>query len=238
MKIAIIGYGKMGKEIEKIAINRGHEISLIIDEKNSKDLNKTKLQNIDVAIEFTIPDNAILNYKKCFDAKIPVVSGTTGWLEKLDEVNRYCIEKESAFLYASNFSLGVNIFFEINKKLAKLMNNFQDYSVTIDETHHIQKLDSPSGTAISIANEIIKNSNTLKSWEESNKADKNTIPISSHRKETAIGEHKVKYESDIDSIEIIHNAKNRKGLALGALLAAEFIVGKKGIFNMQNILGL
>ena len=236
MKIAIIGYGKMGKEIEKIALERGHTIDLIIDEKNVNELNENNLQNIDIAIEFTIPQNAVGNFKKCFDANIPVISGTTGWLEKLDYVNEYCLTKNSAFLYASNFSLGVNIFFEVNKYLAKLMNNITDYSVAVEETHHTQKLDSPSGTAITIANGIIENIQHLTSWKESAKTDINTIPISAFRKTDAIGEHKVKYDSDIDSIEIIHNAKNRKGLALGALLAAEFLVTKKGIYNMQDVL--
>lgn len=237
MKIALIGYGKMGKAIEEIALQKGHTICLTIDLYNLEDLTKENLQKADVAIEFTSPENAANNILQCFDAGVPVVCGTTGWLNNLSKVKEICIEQNGSFLYASNFSIGVNIFFELNKKLAELMSK-QDYKVTIEETHHTQKKDAPSGTAITIAEQIIKELSHKKQWvnQESNNAE--DLSIISHRIDPAAGTHAVKYSSDVDNIEIIHTAHNRKGFANGAVLAAEFIRGKKGIFSMKDVLGI
>jgi len=235
MKIALIGYGKMGKAIEEIALQKGHTICLTIDLYNLEDLTKENLQKADVAIEFTSPENAANNILQCFDAGVPVVCGTTGWLNNLSKVKEICIEQNGSFLYASNFSIGVNIFFELNKKLAELMSK-QDYKVTIEETHHTQKKDAPSGTAITIAEQIIKELSHKKQWvnQESNNAE--DLSIISHRIDPAAGTHAVKYSSDVDNIEIIHTAHNRKGFASGAVLAAEFIKDKKGIFTMRDVL--
>ena len=237
MKIALIGYGKMGKAIEEIALQKGHTICLTIDLYNLEDLTKENLQKADVAIEFTSPENAANNILQCFDAGVPVVCGTTGWLNNFDKVKDICIEENGSFLYASNFSIGVNIFFELNKKLAELMSK-QDYKVTIEETHHTQKKDAPSGTAITIAEQIIKELSHKKQWvnQESNNAE--DLSIISHRIDPAAGTHAVKYSSDVDNIEIIHTAHNRKGFASGAVLAAEFIKDKKGIFSMKDVLGI
>jgi 4-hydroxy-tetrahydrodipicolinate reductase len=237
MKIALIGYGKMGKAIEEIALQKGHTICLTIDLYNLEDLTKENLQKADVAIEFTSPENAANNILQCFDAGVPVVCGTTGWLNNLSKVKEICIEQNGSFLYASNFSIGVNIFFELNKKLAELMSK-QDYNITIEETHHTQKKDAPSGTAITIAEQIIKELSHKKQWvnQESNNAE--DLSIISHRIDPAAGTHAVKYSSDVDNIEIIHTAHNRKGFANGAVLAAEFIRGKKGIFSMKDVLGI
>lgn len=237
MKLALIGYGKMGKTIEEIAVNKGHEISLVIDLHNSKDLTNENLQKADVAIEFTTPETAMDNIVKCFSAGIPVVSGTTGWLRKMDELKQICKQKEATFLYSSNFSIGVNIFFELNKRLAELMSN-QDYDVTVEETHHTQKKDAPSGTAITIAEQILKELSFKKKWVNNKSDDKEELSIISKRIDPAAGTHAVKYSSAIDDIEIIHTAHNRKGFASGAVLAAEFINGKKGIFNMKDVLGI
>ena len=237
MKIALIGYGKMGKAIEEIALQKGHTICLTIDLYNLEDLTKENLQKADVAIEFTSPENAANNILQCFDAGVPVVCGTTGWLNNFDKVKDICIEENGSFLYASNFSIGVNIFFELNKKLSELMSK-QDYKVTIEETHHTQKKDAPSGTAITIAEQIIKELSHKKQWvnQESNNAE--DLSIISHRIDPAAGTHAVKYSSDVDNIEIIHTAHNRNGFANGAVLAAEFIRGKKGIFSMKDVLGI
>ena len=237
MKIALIGYGKMGKAIEEIALQKGHTICLTIDLYNLEDLTKENLQKADVAIEFTSPENAANNILQCFDAGVPVVCGTTGWLNNLSKVKEICIEENGSFLYASNFSIGVNIFFELNKKLAELMSK-KDYKVTIEETHHTQKKDAPSGTAITIAEQIIKELSHKKQWvnQESNNAE--DLSIISHRIDPAAGTHAVKYSSDVDNIEIIHTAHNRKGFASGAVLAAEFIKDKKGIFTMRDVLGI
>ncbi len=236
MKIALIGYGKMGKAIEEIALQKGHEICLTIDLHNHNDLTKKNLQKADVAIEFTTPQNAVGNILKCFEAGVPVVCGTTGWLSKIEEVKQICLDKNSAFLYASNFSIGVNIFFELNKKLAGLM-KMQDYNVIIEETHHTQKKDAPSGTAITLAEEILKHGSHKKKWVNFPANNKDELTIISHRIDPAPGTHAVKYSSEIDDIEIIHTAHSRKGFASGAVLAAEFLKNKKGIFNMKEVLG-
>jgi 4-hydroxy-tetrahydrodipicolinate reductase len=238
MKIALIGYGKMGKEIEKIALDRGHEIVLKIDITNPEDLTIANLKKADVAIEFTIPASATANYKLCFVAGIPVVSGTTGWLEKLPEVHEQCQTLNGTFFYSSNYSLGVNIFFILNKKLAELMADQKEYSVEMTEIHHTQKLDAPSGTAITLAEGIMENIPEKKAWVNHSTTDAGELGIISEREGQVPGTHIIKYDSEVDYIEITHCAKNRKGLAFGAVLAAEFSVGKKGILTMNDLLKL
>ena len=238
MKIALIGYGKMGKEIEKIALDRGHEIVLKIDITNPEDLNIENLKKADVAIEFTIPASATANYKLCFEAGIPVVSGTTGWLEKQAEVHQLCKDLNGTFFYSSNYSLGVNIFFALNKKLAELMANHNEYSVEMKEIHHTQKLDAPSGTAITLAEGIIENMPAKKSWVNHTTGVSDEIGIISEREGQVPGTHIINYDSEVDYIEITHCAKNRKGLAFGAVLAAEYSFGKKGILTMNDLLNL
>lgn len=237
MKIALLGYGKMGQAIEKIATERGHEIILKIDQ-NTQNYTFENVdiafENVDIAIEFSTPESAFANISKALQAKIPVVAGTTGWLSKYNEAVELCKANNTAFLYASNFSIGVNIFFEINKALAQLMKNLPEYSVSIEEIHHTQKLDAPSGTAISLAETIIENSS--KTHWKLNEASENEIPITAKRIENTPGTHTVTYQSDIDTIEIKHTAHNRKGFALGAVLAAEWILGRKGIFSMKEVL--
>lgn len=237
MKIALIGYGKMGKIIEELAVKKGHSISLVIDVHNAHDLNSENLQNADVAIEFTTPETAVNNILKCFDAGVPVVSGTTGWLEKMTEVQQACVKKNATFLYSSNYSIGVNIFFEVNRRLASLMAQ-QEYDVTIEETHHTQKRDAPSGTAITIAEQLLQELPLKKQWVNQKSGNKQELSIVSHRIDPAPGTHAVKYTSEVDDIEIIHTAHNRQGFASGAVLAAEFIKDKKGIFTMKDVLGI
>jgi 4-hydroxy-tetrahydrodipicolinate reductase len=236
MNIAILGYGKMGKEIEKAAIERNHSISLIIDINNQSDLNKENLSKVDVAIDFSIPDSAYSNIIKCFEYNTPVVSGTTGWISKLEEIKAICKEKKQAFLYAANFSPGVNIFMQINKRLAKIMNLFPDYEITLEETHHAQKLDAPSGTAIKLAGDIIPVINRKNKWELNKASDDDSIKITSIRKDNISGIHKVTYNSPMDVIEIQHSAKSRKGFAMGAIKAAEFIKDKEGYYTINDLL--
>ncbi len=238
MNIALLGYGKMGKEIEKIAIERKHKIGLIIDITNPQDLTPDNLKKVDVAIDFTVPDVAYKNIICCFDTNIPVVSGTTGWLNKWDNVINICREKNQTFFYASNFSLGVNVFFHINKRLAQLMNPFDNYNVMIEEIHHTQKLDAPSGTAITLAKDIISSIDRKTSWELNTESTPEILKIKAVREGEVPGTHIVTYNSDIDYIEIKHLAKSRKGFALGAVVAAEFIYGKKGIYTMDDLLKL
>ncbi len=238
MNLALIGYGKMGKEIEKIAVSRGHHIKLIIDINNPQDLTIENLRKCDAAIEFTIPQSAINNYNICFDAGIPVVSGTTGWLEKKEEVYNKCNETDGTFFYASNFSVGVNLFFVLNRKLAELMSNHSEYSVEMTEVHHIHKLDAPSGTAISLAEDILQNLPGLNSWVNDTNPAKNELNIKSERSGEIPGIHSIKYESEVDFIEITHNTKNRKGLAFGAVLAAEYCLSHKGILTMNDLLNI
>lgn len=238
MKIALIGYGKMGKEIEKIALDRGHEIVLKIDITNPEDLTKANLQKADVAIEFTIPVSATANYKLCFEAGIPVISGTTGWLEQLPEVHQLCKTLNGTFFYASNFSLGVNIFFSLNLKLAELMASRSEYKVEMTEIHHTQKLDSPSGTAITLANGILENIPEKKNWVNHLTGQEDELGIISLREGDVPGTHIITYDSEVDYIEITHCAKSRKGFAFGAVLAAEYSFGKKGILSMNDMLNL
>ena len=232
MNIALLGYGRMGKIIERVALERGHSISLKADSKTtSLDFNNT-----DVAIDFSIPKTAISNIKSAINADIPVISGTTGWLDNYDDVVNYCTEKKGAFLYASNFSLGVNIFFEVNRVLASLITKYPDYKLNIEEIHHTKKLDAPSGTAISIANAIISESN-YKNWTMDNPED-NEIKIEAKRIVDVPGTHSVDYSSKVDTIEIKHTAHNREGFALGAVIAAEWIANKKGVFSMKDVLNI
>ena len=238
MNIALIGYGKMGKAIEEIAIKKGHRIVLKIDLDNKNELTIANLQKADVVIEFTGPETAADNIYRCMDAGIPVISGSTGWLSKLAAVQNYCTEKKGSFLYASNFSIGVNLFFELNKKLAALMANFPEYSVSIEETHHTQKKDAPSGTAITLAEQVINKVPHKSSWINDAAASDSQLSIVSKRIDPAPGTHVVKYKSAIDDIEIIHTAHNRMGFASGALLAAEFIRNRKGIFTMKDVLNI
>jgi len=238
MNIALVGYGQMGKEIEKIAIDRGHQIALIVDKDNPDDLNREKLANIDVAIEFSRPEIAVENYKKCFVNGVPVVSGTTGWLDKLPEVIQTCEENETAFFYASNYSLGVNLFFELNRKLASLMQPFDHYKVRMNEIHHTRKLDAPSGTAITLAEGIMSEMPRFQSWKNEAAVSENELSITSERIGEVPGTHEVFYESDIDDITIKHEAHNRKGFAIGAVLAAEFLAAKKGFYGMNDLLNI
>jgi 4-hydroxy-tetrahydrodipicolinate reductase len=238
MRIALIGYGKMGKMIEEIALHRGHEIVLKIHIDNTEEFTKDNISKADVAIEFTGPDSAYNNVKKCLDFGTPIVSGSTGWNDKIEEVKKYCLQMKGSFLHTSNFSIGVNIFFEINKLLAKLMVNQPDYNVTMKEIHHTEKKDAPSGTAVTLAEQIISNLPRKKSWVNHPTSIKEELSIISERIDPAPGTHEIKYSSEIDDIEIIHTAHNRKGFALGAVLAAEFISDKKGTFSMKEVLGL
>lgn len=235
MKIALIGYGKMGKTIEQIAQSRGHQIVSIIDINNPEDFSSKAFRSADVAIEFTTPATAYNNYMKCFDLNIPVVSGTTGWLDKLDEIKQKCKEEGKTFFYASNYSIGVNIFFALNKYLAKIMNNYPSYNVSMTETHHIHKLDAPSGTAITLAEGILENIDRKKGWKLNKEEQPSDLAIHAIREGEVPGIHEVVYDSDVDYISIKHDAKNRSGLALGAVIAAEFAAGKKGFLGMQDL---
>jgi 4-hydroxy-tetrahydrodipicolinate reductase len=232
MKIALLGYGKMGKVIERIALERGHEIILKKDEFNTYD----GLSDADVAIDFSVPTAAVSNISSCFNNNVPVVSGTTGWLEHFDEMVALCNEKQGGFISSSNFSLGVNIFFEINEYLAKIMAQFDSYKVTMEEIHHTQKLDAPSGTAISLAKGVIENSNYA-NW-TLDEAKENQIHIEAKRIGDVPGTHTVTYDSVVDSIELKHTAHNREGFALGAVIAAEWLAGKTGIYSMKDVLNL
>ncbi len=236
MNIALIGYGKMGKTIEKFALERGHKIVSIIDINNPDDFNSEAFKSADVAIEFTIPDTAFDNYMKSFKANVPVVSGTTGWLNRLDEIKRICKEEGRTFFYASNFSIGVNIFFALNKYLAKIMEKFPSYDVSITETHHIHKLDAPSGTAITLAEGIMDNIGRKKRWTLGKVEQSTDLPIHAIREGEVPGIHEIIYESDVDSIRIKHDAKSRDGFALGAVIAAEFTAGRKGFLGMEDML--
>lgn len=233
MNIALLGYGKMGKVIEQIAINRGHNIVF----KSTSNTPEIDLSKADVAIDFSVPSAAVNNISACFNNNTPVISGTTGWLDQYDEMVALCKQTNSAFIYGSNFSLGVNIFFELNKQLAKMMNQLKQYEISMEEIHHTQKLDAPSGTAITLAEGIIEHTNKT-NWNLDVKNNNNEIPIVAKRIPEVPGTHTVDYSSDIDSIEIKHTAHNRDGFALGAVIAAEWIIDKKGVFSMKDVLGL
>ncbi|OUS00063.1 4-hydroxy-tetrahydrodipicolinate reductase [Flavobacteriales bacterium 33_180_T64] len=232
MNIALLGYGKMGKAIERIAIDRGHCIGL----KTSSTTENYSLKNIDVAIDFSLPSTAISNITTCLNIDIPVISGTTGWLDDYDKIVSLCKSTNGTFLYASNFSLGVNIFFELNKTLAKLLKTLPEYKTSIEEIHHTQKLDAPSGTAITLAEDIIKETD-YKNW-TLDSPKQNEIGIFAKRIENVPGTHEVNYDSEVDSIQITHTAHNRQGFALGAVIAAEYVHDKKGIFTMKDVLNI
>lgn len=234
MKIALFGYGRMGKAIEKIAIERGHIIVAKIDNQQTSD----SFLSADIAIDFSIPSAAFNNIKSCINNNIPIVSGTTGWLNLYDDIVTLCKKENGAFIYASNFSLGVNIFFELNKKLAQIMKPFSDYNISMEEIHHTKKLDAPSGTAITLAEGIINNSNKSEWVLKENFNHFNQIPITAKRLPDVPGTHIVNYESEVDTITIKHTAHSRKGFALGAVIAAEWLVNKKGVFSMKDVLGL
>ena len=238
MRIALLGYGKMGKMIERIAVSRGHQVVLVVDLDNRADCSVEQLRQADVAIEFTTPAVAVDNYKWCMDAGVSVVSGTTGWLDRWEEVVGYCREKGGGFFYASNFSIGVNIFFRLNKYLAKMMDNFRDYKIFIEETHHIHKLDAPSGTAITLAEGIIKNHSAYRSWKlyQGEELGEDVLPVAAKRIGEVPGIHGVTYKSAVDEIEIRHSAFSREGFAQGAVFAAEFLFGKKGVYGMDDLL--
>ena len=238
MNIALIGYGKMGKAIEETALQRGHTILLKIDVDNADQFTKANLDKADVAIEFTGPHSAFENVKKLMQFGTRTVCGSTGWLEKIEEIKNDCKKNNTAFIYASNFSVGVNIFFEVNKRLAALMNAHEDYEIQLTEIHHTEKKDAPSGTAITLAEQVLENIPRKKNWVNHISDNPEELEILSERIDPAAGTHKVKYSSGIDDIEIIHTAHTRKGFALGAVLAAEFLKGKKGIYNMRDVLSL
>ena len=232
MKIALLGYGRMGKEIEKIALSRGHEIVIRKDVDDIIDITLA-----DVAIDFSVPNSAFNNISNCLNNNVPVISGTTGWLEKYEDAIALCIEKKGAFIYASNYSLGVNIFFELNKQLAKMMKTIEGYNISMEEIHHTKKLDAPSGTAITLAEGIIENT-SKNSWELGEVTSEENIPIIAKRISKVPGTHTVWYDSEVDSLEIKHTAHNRKGFALGAVIAAEWISGKTGVFSMKDVLNI
>ena len=235
MNIVLLGYGKMGKEIEAIALKRNHTIVLKINKDNSSTITEADLKKADVIIEFSTPHAVLENIKKCINAQVPVVIGTTGWYDKFDEIKKLCSEKNGGLFHATNFSLGVNLFFKVNTYLAELMNKYTDYDVSMEEIHHIHKLDKPSGTAITLAEQVIKKIDRKTNWSiDSNSLE--TLFIKDVREGEVPGTHIIKYSSDVDDIEIMHKAHNRKGFALGAVIAAEFLNGKKGIYTMSDII--
>lgn len=236
MNIAIIGYGKVGHEIEKICRERGHNIVCTIDANEEAKFDSDEFKSADVAIEFSSPESALNNYKLAFAANVPVVSGTTGWLDKIDVVKEACEKDGQTFFYASNFSLGVNILFAVNKYLANIMNDFPEYDVHVDETHHIHKLDAPSGTALTIAEGILQSLERKKQWKLDKQNSDDDLQINAFREGEVPGIHTIKYESEVDSITLSHDAKSRKGFALGAVVAAEFAAKKKGFLGMEDLL--
>lgn len=238
MKVAIIGYGKMGHEIEKVLIGRGHEVVLIIDVDNASELTPQNLAKADVAIEFSAPAVAYDNIMKCLEAGTPVVCGTTAWLDRYDNVVEKCMSKNGAFFYASNYSIGVNLFFKINRELASLMERFSEYDVTLNEIHHTQKKDAPSGTAITLAEGILENCSRKREWFLGTTTVADQLEVTAQRRSVVPGTHTVVWESPADTITIDHTAKNRSGFAVGAVVAAEYLVGKKGVYTMSDLLGL
>ncbi len=238
MNIALIGYGRMGHEIEAVALKRGHTIKLIVDVDNEGDLNGKNLKEIDVAIEFSSPEAAFDKIIRCLENGTPVVSGTTGWIKDYDKAADICLKNRTSFIHASNFSIGVNLIFMLNAELAKKMSQYGDYSVSIEEIHHTKKLDAPSGTAITLANGITDNHQAYTGWTLTDKTGKGLIPVSAIREGSVPGTHTVAWDSEIDTLSLRHVAKNRSGFAMGAVVAAEFISTRKGIFTMKDVLGL
>lgn len=237
MNLALIGYGRMGHEIEAAALKRGHVLKLIIDVNNINDLNSENLRGIDAAIEFTFPESALGNIMKCLENRIPVVSGTTGWLQDYSKAAEACKKFNTAFIHSTNFSIGVNLLFMLNAQLAKHMDRYRDYSVSIEEIHHTKKLDAPSGTAITLTEGISGNHPGYIGWAFPGEAITDKIPVTAVREGNVPGTHIVTWDSEIDSITLRHEAKNRKGLALGAVVAAEFIAGREGVFTMRDVMG-
>ena len=237
MELAIIGYGRMGHEIEAIALQRGHSVRLIIDTDNISDLNQKNLAGIDAAIEFSFPSTAFQNISVCLNNCTPVVSGTTGWQIDFEKISKLCETNKTSFIHASNFSIGVNLLFKLNAELAKQMNKYDEYAVSIEETHHVKKLDAPSGTAISLAKGVINENDRYSSWNKGTIAGSGSIPVESIREGDVSGIHTVKWSSDIDSIRLIHDSKSRKGFAFGAVIAAEFIAKRIGVFTMEDVMG-
>ena len=235
MKIALLGYGKMGKEIEAIALQRHHTIILKVDETNSASITKADLQQADVAIEFSTPHTVISNIKKCLDAQLPIVVGTTGWYDSFNDIENECQQKNGTLFHSTNFSLGVNIFMKVNSYLAELMNKYVNYDVSMEEIHHIHKLDKPSGTAITLANQVLNKIERKKNWSITD-TNPETLFIKDVREGEVPGTHIIRYTSAVDDIEIMHKAHNRQGFALGAVIAAEYIYNKKGIFTMENLM--
>lgn len=238
MNIALIGYGKMGKAIEEIALERGHQIVLRIGQNNKADMTRENLQQADVCIEFTAPHAAFENVSACLSAGVPTICGSTGWLEHLSQANEICTTHQTAFLYASNFSIGVNLFFSINRMVADIMKDYPQYKVDMEEIHHTQKKDAPSGTAVTLAEDILRIHRNMERWVNSGNASENELNIVSKRIDPAPGTHSITYHSDIDDITITHTAHSRKGFAAGAVAAAEFIEGKQGLFSMKDVLSL
>ncbi len=236
MKIALIGYGKMGKTIEQLALEKGYEVVLKVDIQNAQTWTNDQLKQADVAIEFTQPESAIQNITRCFECGVPVISGTTGWVEKMDEVNEACKKMDGGFFYASNFSIGVNLFFKLNKILAEMMEAYDSYDISMEEIHHTQKLDAPSGTAITLAEGLLEKVSRKSNWVKESANQENELPIFSKRIENVPGTHSISYDSEIDSIEIKHTAHSRLGFAKGALMAAEWMNGRKGIYGMNDLL--
>lgn len=237
MNIVVIGYGKMGKTIERLATQQGHQVIGTIDINTPLDMRTSLFKEVDVAIEFSHPDAAYDNISQALNAKIPVVSGTTGWLDQLDEIKNRVAQNKGAFFYASNFSIGVNIMFAMNEKLAAIMNNYSAYDVSMEETHHIHKKDAPSGTALTLANGVLKNIESKNKW-SLEKNDKDSLHINALREGEVFGIHKVTYQSKIDKIELYHEAFTRDGFALGAILAAEWLIGRHGVYSMKDMMGL
>ncbi len=237
MNIALIGYGRMGHEIEAVAIKRGHVIKLIIDQDNIDDLNRNNLKGIDAAIEFSSPATALSNIIKCLGCKVPVVSGTTGWLENYEKAVDACRQNKTSFIHSANFSIGVNLIFRLNRELAKQMERYTDYIVSVEEIHHTKKLDAPSGTAIALAKGIIDENKRYTSWSMDKEKTESSIPVKSYREGEVPGTHIVSWESEIDTITLKHEARNRKGFALGAVVAAEFIHSREGVYTMNDVMG-
>lgn len=235
MKIALLGYGRMGKAIEEIALERGHEIALIINDSEDWNKKSDQLKEVDVAIDFSIPDSILANIDHCFKHQIPLVVGTTGWYEHAEELKARCEKENHAFLWASNFSIGVNIFFKVNQELARWMNGYKDYEVGMEEIHHTGKVDAPSGTAISLANGIIEQLDRKNTWTLGKSNNNEELSIEAKRIDPVPGTHTILYESDIDSIEIKHTAKNRKGFAMGSVVAAEWLKDHKGWYEFKDV---
>ncbi|MCF8302104.1 MAG: 4-hydroxy-tetrahydrodipicolinate reductase [Bacteroidales bacterium] len=236
MKIAVLGYGRMGKEIEKAALDRGHEIALIIDDEDDWNEKQEGLAQCDAAIDFSRPDAVVTNIYRCFEKNVPVIVGTTAWNDRLKEVKEHCRNKDQTLFVASNFSIGVNILFELNKQLAGLMDKYAEYEPVITETHHIHKIDAPSGTAITLANEMIKQLARKSEWNKEKSEHPGQVAVKSIREDEIPGTHRITYDSAVDSVEIKHEAKNRKGFARGAVVAAEWVKEKKGFFEMKDML--